>query len=61
MKKIESLKLFVEEHKVGLAVMATFTVTAVACLALNRVALTQHNDFLKEHDLYEEFYALDEV
>jgi len=51
-EKLASAKKFVAKHKVALAV----TTTAVICLALNRTALAQHNDFLKEHDLYEEFY-----
>lgn len=48
-----SIKNFVEEHKVAIAVTATST----ACLALNRVALKQHDEFLKEKGLYEEFYS----
>lgn len=53
---ITSTKKFVVKHKVAIAV----TGTAVICLSLNRLALAQHNDFLKEHDLYEAFYALED-
>ena len=54
---VASTKDFVSRHKTKLAVIATATI----CLALNRAALSQHNDFLKEHDLYDEFYlATDE-
>jgi len=45
-------KKFAADHKVAIAVVATTTV----CFAINRVAMKQHNDFLKEHDLYDEFY-----
>lgn len=55
-KAVASSKKFVADHKVAIAV----TVTAVTCLAINRAALRQHNDFLKEHDLYDSYYALDE-
>jgi hypothetical protein len=48
-------KKFVVRHKTAVAVA-----TASVCVALNRVALKQHNDFLKEHDLYDEFYASEE-
>lgn len=44
---------FVNRHKVAIAV----TATAATCLVLNRIALKQHDEFLKEHDLYDEFYT----
>lgn len=47
-----SVKKFVAEHKTAIAV----TTTATVCLVLNRVALAQHDDFLKEHGLYDEYY-----
>ena len=50
---INSAKKFVAKHKVAIAI----TGTALACLYLNRLALAQHTDFLKEHDLYEAFYT----
>lgn len=43
---------FVNRHKVAISV----TATAATCLVLNRIALRQHDEFLKEHDLYDEFY-----
>lgn len=49
-------KKFVVEHKTAIAV----TATAAICIAVNRVALKQHNDFLRDHDLYDEFYASEE-
>lgn len=48
-----SVKEFVVKHKTTLAVAATATI----CLAANRAALKTHNDFLKEHDLYDEYYG----
>lgn len=47
---------FVERHKVAIAV----TATATACLVLNRIALRQHDEFLRDHDLYDEFYTPEE-
>ncbi len=46
-------KNFVVRHKTGLAVAAT----AGICLALNRVALKQHDEFLAEKGLLEEYYT----
>lgn len=54
--KLNSVKKFVEQHKVTIAVVAT----ASTGLYLNRIALKQHNDFLKEKGLYEEFYTENE-
>lgn len=50
--KIREVKKFVEKHKVAIAVVST----AGSCLYLNRLALKQHDEFLKERDLYDEFY-----
>lgn len=47
---------FVSKHRVAIAV----GVTAVTCMAINRAALKQHNEFLKEHGLYEQFYTPEE-
>ena len=44
---------FVARHKTKIAV----AVTAVACMTVNQIAVRQHNDFLKEHDLYDSFYG----
>lgn len=55
-KAIARTEKFVEDHKVGIAV----TATALVCLKLNRIALRQHDNFLKEHDLYDAFYVAEE-
>lgn len=47
-----STKNFVKKHRVAIAVVTT----TVICAAINRQALGQHNEFLKEKGLYEEFY-----
>ena len=47
------IKNFIERHKVAIAV----TTTTVACVVVNRIALKQHDEFLREHDLYDEFYS----
>ena len=51
-EKTKSVKKFIGAHRVALAV----TATAGICLVLNRIALKDHNDFLKEHGLYDAFY-----
>lgn len=59
MDKIEEIpetpkkKNFVQRHKVAITVF----VTSACWIALNRVALKQHNDFLREKGLYDEFYT----
>lgn len=55
-KAAVSTKNFVYKHRVAIAVVAT---TAV-CLKINNLALKQHNEFLKEKGLYEEFYTPEE-
>jgi hypothetical protein len=51
--QIARAKRFVVRHKTKIAVIATATV----CLAVNQIAVKQHDDFLKEHDLYDAFYT----
>ena len=46
--------VFVRRHKVAIAIIGT----AVICIAINRQALKQHNDFLKEIGQYDAFYNL---
>lgn len=52
-QKARSTKNFVKKHRVAIAVTATVT----TMVALNRKALQQHDEFLKEKGLYEEFYT----
>lgn len=51
--KLKTAKDFVVKHKVAIAVVAT---TAI-CLKINRIALAQHIEFLKEKNLLDEFYS----
>lgn len=53
MTKIATAKKFVARHRVAIAV----TVTAASCLYLNRLALRDHDTFLKEMDLYDAYYS----
>lgn len=54
-KKIAYLANFVQKHKVALAV----GMTASAFVLLIMRNQKQLNEFLKEHDLLDEFYALE--
>lgn len=47
---------FVADHKVGLTVAAT----TLVFVKLNKMALRDHDNFLKEHGLYEKFYTVTE-
>lgn len=50
------VKNFVGRHKVGVAIIST----AGICLVLNRTALRQHDEFLAEKGLLDEFYSPEE-
>lgn len=52
-EKLATAKKFVVKHKTAIAV----TVTAIAVNRFYATAINQHNDFLKEHGLYEQFYT----
>jgi hypothetical protein len=51
--RVTRIKNFVGRHKVSITMVATST----AWYAINRAALSQHDEFLKERGLYEEFYT----
>lgn len=57
-KKPNRFKKFVTDHKTELVVTA-LTVTTVAAV-VTQLGVRSLNEFLKEHDLYDEYYALDE-
>jgi len=42
-------------------ILTVVAVTGVTTAALMRVGLNQHDKFLKEHDLYDEYYHTDEI
>lgn len=51
-----TIKNFANQHKTKFLVMTTVASTAYAVVA--RAGIAQHNEFLKQHDLYEQFYEL---
>jgi hypothetical protein len=51
--KLTSTKNFVKKHRVAIAI----TGTVATCLYLNYRAMEMHNEFLKEHGLYDQFYT----
>lgn len=51
-KAVVSTQEFVVRHKTKIAVAAT----AATCIAIHVTVIKQHNDFLKEHDLFEKYY-----
>ena len=53
--KIKFLVNFVKEHKVAISV----GMTATAFILLIMRNQSQFNEFLKEHDLLDEFYAIE--
>lgn len=54
-KKLASAKKFYLRNERRILITTTVAVTSVAVLM--RVGIKQHNDFLKEHDLYDMFYT----
>jgi hypothetical protein len=55
---VTSVKNFVVKHE--RKILVTTTVVSTTAAVLMRTGLAQHNAFLKEKGLYEEFYALTE-
>jgi hypothetical protein len=58
-KPFVSTKNFVARHKT--AILATTAVTAVTVAVVQQAGLKMHDEFLKDHGLYDEFYTLDEI
>ena len=48
---------FVSDHRVAIAVVVTLTV----CTALQMRSAKEWNAFLTEHNLFDEFYAFEDV
>lgn len=57
-KQIESTKAFLVKHKDR--ILITTTVLSTAAVVGMKIGLNQHDDFLKEHDLYDAFYNPEE-
>lgn len=51
-KKVVATKDFVAKHRVAIAVVGT----SIVWIKIMATAAEQHNEFLKEHGLYEKFY-----
>ena len=58
LNKAKTAKKYVEDHKVKILTYA-LTVTTTAAVLL-RVGLTQHDNFLKEHNLFDTFYHMED-
>lgn len=54
-KKIASAKMFVHNHKTALTVIAT--ATPLIALQVRNASIL--NEFLEEHNLLDEYYAID--
>jgi hypothetical protein len=54
--RLAPVKNFVVKHQTKILVTATVASTAAAVVM--RTGIKQHNDFLKEHGLYEQFYQI---
>ena len=55
---VTTIKKFVAKHE--RKVLITTTVLSLTAAVTMKTGLAQHNAFLKEHGLYEQFYALTE-
>lgn len=56
---VASIKKFWADNKGH--ILGTALVITTTAVALQRVGLRQHDDFLKERGLYDEFYVTDEI
>lgn len=54
-EKLDSTKKFVQQHQTK--ILATTTAVTTTVVVLQRIGLKQHNDFLKEKNLHDEFYS----
>ena len=53
MKPIRSTVKFVKKHRVAIAIIGT----ACVCMKINEMAMSEHDNFLKDKGLYDEFYT----
>jgi hypothetical protein len=54
-KTLVSTKNFVRRHQTQILITTTVVATAIA-LGMKK-GLNEHDEFLKEHDLYDEYYT----
>lgn len=57
-QQIASVKAFVQRNE--RKILVTTTIVATTGMVIMRTGLKQHDDFLREHGLYDQFYAKDE-
>lgn len=57
-KQIESAKQFVADHKNVIIALAIVIPTSVAIV--QHAGLKSHDNFLRENNLYDEYYAMNE-
>jgi hypothetical protein len=55
---VTTVKNFVVKHE--RKILVTLTVASTGAALVMRTGIKQHNEFLKEHGLFEQFYALAE-
>jgi hypothetical protein len=56
-QRTRAIRIFVSKHRVAIAV----TVTSIAWITLMARNAAAWNEFLKEHNLFDEFYAMNEI
>lgn len=55
---VTAVKNFVVKHETAITISATAIVTTFVVAGIVRTGFQQHNEFLKQHGLFEEFYNL---
>lgn len=53
---VAPVKNFAIRHKTAITVAVTAAVTTATCIAINKKSNDQLADFLREHDLYDEYF-----
>lgn len=56
---LTTVKKFVAKHE--RKILVTTTVVSTTAAVMMRTGIAQHNAFLKEHGLYEQFYNMNET
>lgn len=54
---VVSTRNFVVKHKTAIAVAAT----AATCIAVHVAVVKDYNEFLKEHNLFDKYFRMDEL
>ena len=57
-KAKSSVEKFVADHKVGIAITTTAAISLAVGAKMCRIVVEERDDFLKEHNLLETFYAM---